>query len=252
MCCFIQGSKYKLESYAKLPRFLNYPPQRKNRSILESFGYLRIYSEPKKKSTDHFSTSEKNKKLLRGQLRLCQWVFIQICFPKANLENWTVSLKELLLRRTIAWKSCGEQKKTGCIRGYGPAINWPLEKSEGMKRVSRAGRLTGNRGRTWKSGAVWKKWQIQKYQMLCPNKDKLQRYNSVLVSWSIKEMPTWSSQNCLRQKTRLSAKALIPKSPNFTFYQSLLRQIGMLVSHVYINSGRKEFIPLRDKILNIY
>lgn len=66
MCCFAQGSKCKLEDSAKLPRFLNYPPQREKRSILESFGYLRIHSEPKEKYTDHFCASEKNRKLLRG------------------------------------------------------------------------------------------------------------------------------------------------------------------------------------------
>ena len=66
VCCFAQGSKYKLKDSAKLPRFLNYPPQKEKRSILEPFGYLRTHSEPKEKYTDHFSASEKNRKLLRG------------------------------------------------------------------------------------------------------------------------------------------------------------------------------------------
>lgn len=140
MCCFAQGSKYKLKSYAKLPRFLNYPPQGENHSILESFGYLRIYSEPKEKSTDHFSTSEKNRKLLRGQLRLWQRVFIQICFPKANLENWTVSLKELLLRRTVASKSCGKTNKKQVILKDIALIQTDLWKShKGWERVSKLG-----------------------------------------------------------------------------------------------------------------
>jgi hypothetical protein len=70
MCCCTQGSKYKLESFAKLPGFLNYSLQSEKHSILESFGFLTTHSEPKEKSTGYFSALEKNRKLLRGQLRL--------------------------------------------------------------------------------------------------------------------------------------------------------------------------------------
>lgn len=70
MCCRTQASKYKLEGFAKLTGSRNYPPQREDWSILESFGYLTKHSVPKEKSTDYFSALEKNRKLLRGQLRL--------------------------------------------------------------------------------------------------------------------------------------------------------------------------------------